>query len=83
MLPSQNVRRPSRRQADNDPGGSPHLGVVEECRSVGKPVVFRGMVYRRISELRHAISESRTVSFARPCTHKYIYRSTVKALNYL
>ena len=66
------------------PKGSPYLNVVEECWNLGKHVVFRGIVYRKISELRHAISEYyRTVSFAHLCMYKYIYRSPVKALNYL
>ena len=66
------------------PKGSPYLNIVEECWNLGKPVVFRGIVYRKISELRHAISEYyRTVSFAHLCMYKYIYRSPVKALNYL
>ncbi len=50
------------------PKGSPYLNIVEECWNLGKPVVFRGIVYRRISKLRHAISEYyRTVSFAHLC----------------
>ncbi len=66
------------------PKGSPYLNVVEECWNLGKPIVFSGIVYRKISELRHAISEYyRTASLARLCMYRYIYRSPVKALNYL
>ncbi len=66
------------------PKGSPYLNIVEECWNLGKHFVFRGIVYRKISELRHAISEYyRTVSFAHLCMYKYNYRSPVKALNYL
>ncbi len=43
-----------------------------------------GMVHRRVSKLRHAISEYYgTASFARPYMYKYIHRSPAKALNYL
>ena len=66
------MRRSSRRAHTTDTYG------------VGKHAVFRGMVYRRISELRYAMSEYyRTVSFAHLCMYKYICRSPVKALNYL
>ncbi len=66
------------------PKGPPYLNIVEECWNLGKDFVFRGIVYRKISELRQAISEYyRTVSFAHLSMYKYIYRSPVKALNYL
>ncbi len=66
------------------PRGSPYLNVVEECWNLGKHAVFRGIVYRKISELRHTISEYyRTVSFARLYMYRYIYRSPLKAINYL